>query len=91
MQTSLTQPYYLVAFYTHKRHGSDICSRFDSHAENRGSSLGEKRHISATRFQPHVDMLANQKHIHLIPCLSGVECKIIVVIEMEDVFLSSSS
>ena len=41
----------------------------------------------ATRLPPRVDILGNQRHVHLTPCLCDVICKRILVIETEVEFL----
>jgi len=68
-----------------RRRSSSVGNALDSHAGNLGSRPCENILFvqMLTAFQPVMDILGNQRRVHLIPCLCGMGCKRSLVLEME--------
>ena len=57
--------------------GSSFGRALDSDAHNPGSSPGDNVPFVQVvpAFHPVVDILGNQRRVHLLPCLCGMGCK----------------
>ena len=86
----------MISFSKNKKNKSNGAKGFDAimfiftvpsaQFHNPGSSLGKNIifFTNVTRFPPSVDILGNQRRVHLTPCLCGMGCKRTLVLEMEN-------